>query len=134
MSGFIQKETTKDIVIKFTSSNYFPSSNDSLHIVFACSGTVRTVSHLQNRQQIISRKESSICRRLDFKRIVIDTKSEGQEIDDVSRIQTSNNFGWKLVSSMTSTPYIALDIGLCISGCTFAAASKTDRIIFLTLE
>lgn len=34
---------------------------------------------------------------------------------------------------MTSTPYIALDVGLCISGCATAAASNTDRIIFLTL-
>lgn len=47
---------------------------------------------------------------------------------------TSNNLGRKWQSSMTSTPYMALDIGLCISGCTTAADSNTDLIICLTLE
>lgn len=47
---------------------------------------------------------------------------------------TSNSFGWNCESSMTSTPYMALDVGLCISGCTAAADSKTDLIICLTLR
>ena len=49
------------------------------------------------------------------------------------QLHTSNSFGRNELSSITSTPYIALDIGFCISGCTAAAASKTDRNICLTL-
>lgn len=55
MSCFVQKETTKDIIVKVTASNYFLVSNYSLHIVFACSSTVRTVGHLQSGQNCIIR-------------------------------------------------------------------------------
>lgn len=108
-----QEETPKNIVEKFFGF-HDSFSVYGFHVVGASPHAVRTVCNLCSIRQSLIRQvafpKSFSCLRIKRKRQVR---------------RTSKIFGWKELSSITSTPYMALDLSDFISGCTRAAASNT---------
>lgn len=137
--NFIQKETPKYIVKEIRTFGNASLSNHNIHVIFACSCTIRAVSNLHKSKYMSHIIQYMIYDKWDIRAwgiLNIETTYRSNKtfgIEPLIHLQTSSNIGWKELSNMTSTPYIALDVGLCISGWATAAASNTDRIIFLTL-
>lgn len=117
-----QEETPKNIVEKFFGF-HDSFSVYGFHVVGASPHAVRTVCNLCSIRQSLIRQvafpKSFSCLRIKRKRQVR---------------RTSKIFGWKELSSITSTPYMALDLSDFISGCTRAAASNTWRITCFTFS
>lgn len=53
LRNFIQKETLENIVEEITTFGNTSFSNNDIHVIFASSRTIRAVSHLQYKIQVI---------------------------------------------------------------------------------